>query len=753
MSDKQISKLLDRLSEASEHHFETENVCIGFEQYLELIRRNPALVQNAFSRMYAMLQSFGTRTIRLGESELLRYNLFDDPFDRGLNAVYGIDLNLEELIAFFQSAADNSSLSHRILILHGPKGSAKSTIVNLFKRGLEEYSKTAKGSFYTLDWSEKDKFLGFAEGSNTLNQKYNVTVCPINEEPLHLLNRLLRDVPDGVDLEPHYEKWLGQKLQGDLCPFCNEHYNLLREQHKGNLRKVLEEVRVKKTSISRANRVGIGVIDNLMEEDIQGLVGYAVDTLPDGARPAHLRRKEFFLDGEMNVANRGLLEVKEIFRGVSKYGLSQKLKRLMSASQEHIVKPGNCPEMEVDEVLIGHTNPLQYDMLLSLEDDAFNSRLITYDIPHLLIANEEAKIYQKEFNHTVYPKVHFSPHLFRCIAGFAVMSRLTDDIVEKDSATTAIAGLKGRRHSLEIRKEYESQRYDADLIYDKYRCYNGDTLKVGGRQLDVRATMIVATKNGEGLGIGFDPRYFQNLLSFVLMNDICTVHTERCSHDKCIDPLLAMDAIRANINEDKGQTAEKLDNYLSFLEKLTKEYYGFLIEDVEQAMGLGDLEKNQVLERYLRELTRAIKKESSRDRFSQKDLPANGEFLDKIESYLEDKPEDYRSRLLSLIVDIRDKQGQVQEADSMSWLVARLKVKKPELLTAVKRYLEDYQGDFVIKLRKAMRSLAEVGKVAPEDLDTFEDFRNRLIEHQGYCGHCADKIVALYAREVLPKTN
>lgn len=752
-----VRELLAVLSDSSERNFEETNVILPYDDYLSLIPRHGNVAQNAFKRMYNMLNHFGTRKILIGDVEVVRYKLFDDPFDAGANAVYGIDINIENIVAFFRSAAENSSLSHRILILHGPKGSAKSTIVNLLKKGLEEFSKHENGEFYTLDWGERGKFLGFEGSEDTAQTKYNLNVCPMNEEPLHLLARMLKDHPNGDRLREEYEHALGISIEGDLCPFCNERYNIVRDRCRGNIEKVLDAVRVRKLQISRNNRVGIGVIDSMMEEDVQGLVGYAIDTIKETSTPYRNRGKEFFLDGEMNVANRGLLEVKEIFRGVSKYGLSQKLKRLMSASQEHVIKPGNCPETEIDEVLIGHTNPLQFDILLSLEDDAFISRLITFDIPHLLIAGEEAKIYQKEFNNRVYPGIHFSPHLFDVMAGFAVMTRLTDDLIEKNDQDQRLRVVKGRRNSIEIKKEYEAKRYDARSIFEKYRCYNGDIMRVGDKPIDVVHTMMQSARNGEGLGIGFDPRYFQNLLSFIIMDDTASIFHRNAPnsgktppngnpYEKCVTPLLVQESIRLNIREDKGIAPNKLDNYLTFLELLNEVLRQFIVDDVESSMGLGLNERKAVLDRYLREISKLVRKETQKDRFSMEDKAADLELLEKIESYLPRKPSDYRSQVLSVMTDLSPDLAKLLDAERLPFILEKFRQKKPELLVAIRDYLEDFNGEQVRSLRRAMQQLVEFGKVATEGEEAFSRFRSGLIEHYGYCEHCVDIAIAYYAR-------
>ena len=53
----------------------------------------------------------------------------------GRDAVYGIDQSLTHLVDIFKSASRNYGTERRVILLHGPVGSAKSTIVRLLKKG------------------------------------------------------------------------------------------------------------------------------------------------------------------------------------------------------------------------------------------------------------------------------------------------------------------------------------------------------------------------------------------------------------------------------------------------------------------------------------------------------------------------------------------------------------------------------------------------------------------------------------------
>ena len=123
-----------------------------FEQYLDIVRENPRVTRNAWQRMYDMVLTYGTEEYVEFKKRITRYKLFDDPIDHGKDAIYGIDVHLMKLVQVLKSGARGYGPEKRVLLLHGPVGSAKSTIVRLLKKGVEQYSRTDEGALYTFEW-------------------------------------------------------------------------------------------------------------------------------------------------------------------------------------------------------------------------------------------------------------------------------------------------------------------------------------------------------------------------------------------------------------------------------------------------------------------------------------------------------------------------------------------------------------------------------------------------------------------------
>src|SRR6187551_1165300 len=152
----------------------------SFEEYLTMVRDRPQVTRNAFQRMYDMVISYGTEEYIDNKKKLIRYNFFRDEIDEGKDAVFGLDIPLMRLMNVLKAASEGYGPERRVILLHGPVGSSKSTIARLLKKGLEHYSATAEGALYTFSWVNlKDTGLAGTEVDSFDS--------PMHEEPLRLI--------------------------------------------------------------------------------------------------------------------------------------------------------------------------------------------------------------------------------------------------------------------------------------------------------------------------------------------------------------------------------------------------------------------------------------------------------------------------------------------------------------------------------------------------------------------------------------
>src|SRR5437588_8111011 len=145
----------------------------SFDEYLDIIREHPEVTRSAYQRLYDMILSHGTEEVYELKEKVTRYKFFNDFAARYGEEIYGLDRPLMQLVNTFKSAAKGYGTERRVLLLHGPVGSSKSTIARLLKKGLQDYSKTDPGMLFSYYWK--------SEGPHGREK------CPMHEEPLHLV--------------------------------------------------------------------------------------------------------------------------------------------------------------------------------------------------------------------------------------------------------------------------------------------------------------------------------------------------------------------------------------------------------------------------------------------------------------------------------------------------------------------------------------------------------------------------------------
>jgi serine protein kinase len=178
----------------------------SFDEYLELVRQNPRVTRNAYQRLYDMILSHGKTEYMDNKKKLIRYHFFSDETNGGRDAVFGLDVPLMKLVNVFKSAALGYGTEKRVILLHGPVGSSKSTIVRSIKNGAERYSRTPQGALYTFSWLPDGEVVK------------EPTPSPMNEEPLKLIPRDWRDKVF-PDLCPRDSGFTIPEL-GELNPSC-----------------------------------------------------------------------------------------------------------------------------------------------------------------------------------------------------------------------------------------------------------------------------------------------------------------------------------------------------------------------------------------------------------------------------------------------------------------------------------------------------------------------------------------------------
>jgi serine protein kinase len=636
-----------------------------FADYLDLVRQDPRVARTAYQRLYDMIISYGYEEYTRNREKLIHYNFFDDPFEEGKDAVFGIDKPLMDLAQIFRSAAHGYGTERRVILLHGPVGTAKSTIVRLLKKGLEAYSRTEDGRLYTFYWQPHD------------GERMD---CPMHEEPLHLIpeefrTAVLDELNAGREGHDHIH------IKGDLCPACRFMYNQLLEEAAGDWTKVVEQVRVRRILLSEKDRIGIGTFQPKDEknQDATELTGdinyrkiaeYGSDSDP----------RAFNFDGELNIANRGLVEFIEILKLDVAF-----LYDLLTASQEHKIKPKKFAHTDIDEVILGHTNEAEYRRLLSNEYmEALRDRTIKIDVPYNTRFADEVKIYMRDFNQRRVIGKHIAPHTVELAAFWAVLSRLEEP----------------KRAGLTLAQKL--------YLYDgrSLPCFTEDS---------VIELQDEAKKEGM---FGISPRYIQDKISNALVGEY-----ERA----CLNPFMLMRELEHGLKHHSLITSEEeRKRYRELLAVVRDEYDEIVKNEVQRAITADEEAIKRLAANYIDNLKAYTQRQKVRNPYTGQDEAPDERLMRAIEEKIEipdSRKDDFRREIMNYIG------AMALDGKQFTWDA------NERLRRALELKLFEDQKDS-IKLTSLVSNVLD-----SETQEKIDVVKSRMIKNQGYCDICATDVL------------
>ncbi|MBU0905439.1 PrkA family serine protein kinase [Paenisporosarcina quisquiliarum] len=509
-----------------------------FSDYLAIVKERPEVAQTAHSRVYNMIKSAGVTE----EDGQKRYQFFG-------NEIFGLETALERLVEeYFHPAAKRLDVRKRILLLMGPVSGGKSTLVTLLKRGFEKYSRTDEGAVYAIKG------------------------CPMHEDPLHLIPHELR--------KDFFEEY-GIHIEGSLSPL-----NAMRLEKEYGGR--IEDVRVERIFFSEDKRVGIGTYtpSDPKSQDIADLTG-SIDfsTIAEFGSESDPRAYRF--DGELNKANRGMMEFQEMLKLDEKF-----LWLLLSLTQEGNFKAGRFALISADELIIAHTNETEYHSFISnKKNEALHSRIIVMPIPYNLKVSEEEHIYEKMIKESDMTHVHIAPQALRTAAIFSILTRL------------------------------ETPKKQGIDIVKKMRLYDGENVE-GYNQLDVEE--LKKEFPTEGMH-GIDPRYVINRISSAIIR-------------KEVPSINALDVLRSlkdGLDQHASISQEDREKYLNYISIARKEYDEIAKKEIQKAF-VYSYEESAItlMDNYLDNVEAFCNKNKMRDSLTGEEMQPDEKLMRSIEEQI-----------------------------------------------------------------------------------------------------------------------
>ncbi len=600
-----------------------------FADYFEIVKRNPAVAQLAHSRIFNMIMAAGVDVGKRGET---KYNFF-------ANEIFGVERPLQQIVEYFNSGAQRLEVRKRILLLMGPVGGGKSTIVSMLKRGLEGYTRSEAGAVYAI----RD--------------------CPMHEEPLHLIPESLR-----ADFEREY----GIYIEGDLCPRCR--YEL---EHTWEGR--IERVPVRRIAFSEKARLGIGTFtpSDPKSQDISELVG-SIDLSTIGEVGSESDPRAYRFDGELNIANRGIMEFIEMLKADERF-----LYVLLTLSQEQNIKTGRFSMIYADEVVVSHTNENEYtSFAANKKSEALQDRIILVRVPYNLRVSDEVRIYEKLLHQSALQNVHIAPHTLRVASIFAVLSRLEP---------TKKAGMS---------------------LMKKLKIYDGEDVE-DFKSKDLKELQEESVREGMD---GISPRYIINRLSGALVREGVT----------CINAIDALRALRDGFEQHTSINREQRDHYMNLIAEARKEYDELAKKEVQRAFVYSFEESARtLLNNYLDNVEAYCNKQKLRDPITEEEVEPDEQLMRSIEEQIgvsDNAKKAFREEILIRISSLARRGMQFD-------------------YTSHERLKEAIEKKLFADLRDVVKITTSSKTPDPEQLRKINDVVDRLIRDHGYCPVCANELL------------
>tara|TARA_R110002074_G_scaffold203660_2_gene371791 strand:+ start:4130 stop:6064 length:1935 start_codon:yes stop_codon:yes gene_type:complete len=518
----------------------------GFlKEYLQLLEKNPDITVLAHKRLYkqilgeglTILDETNDRCNKLFNGESVKvYDYFSSQF-------FGMERPLEKVMRFLHSAAMKGEESRQVLLLLGPVGAGKSALIEHIKAALE-----ACDPIYIL------------EG------------CPINEEPLHLIPRTLRN---------EFEEMYDIKIEGDLCPICR--HRLIKE-FEGDYTKFP----ISQTSFSVRGRKGVGVVPPMdpNTQDTSLLIGSEdiskLDLYPEDDP------RVLSLNGAFNVGNRGIVEFVEVFKNEIEF-----LHTMITATQEkNVPSPGKQAMIYFDGVILAHCNEAEWNKFKSEHtNEAILDRIVRVNIPYSLEFDQEVKIYQKLIDRSDF-NYHIAPHTLEIAAMFAVLSRL--------KASNKVDPLT------------------------KMKIYNGEEIVEKGLIKKVDIKDLREEVEDEGM-TGISTRFIMKAIDAALAD----------STKNMITPISIRDALIKQVKEQVVSVDDR-KYFLQFLQKpLHEEYLSLLEKEITKAFVTAyDEQAESLFNNYLDHAEAYVNNTKVKDRVTSEDMEPDEKFLQSIEEQI-----------------------------------------------------------------------------------------------------------------------
>lgn len=634
-----------------EARFQRGRRVLSFSEYLDLFASDPIRYARDASRyLRDCFDHYGTTAVEHPWGKFTRWKLFDLVWDpsQAHHALIGQEQVQEEIYRSISNFV-REGRPNRLVLLHGPNGSAKSTIVGCVMRGLENYSTLDQGALYRFNWvfpSSKTLrgSLGFGQKDQAGSQVGTYAHLPddqvdakllveVRDHPLFLIpiderQKLLeRLTKNGTQLNEGFSDWI---MRGELSHKSQVVFEALLSSYHGSYTEVLKHVQVERYFISQRYRTGAVTIGPQLSVDAQErqiTMDRSLASLPASLQAVTL----YEAGGELVNAAGGVLEFSDLLKrplDAFKYLQLSIETGEVALTQQNVLL--NC-------VMMGSANELHLDAFREHPEFAsFRGRLELIRTPYLRSAIHEQKIYDTH----VVPHIrrHVSPHATEIAAQFAVLTRMRKPNTDKYSRalSNALSGLT----ATEKMDLYASSKVPERLETDAQK-----VLRAGIREVFEESDSYPIYEGR----IGASPREIRGVL----------LDAAQSTQYRCLSPLAVLDELE-QLSQRKSEfewlqqdmQAGGYHDVKLFRETLFSRLLTVWEQELYASSGLvDDQQYDDLFERYVQHVSVWVKKERIRNRVTGEYEEPDENMMRELERLLDVKggAEDARKQMISAI--------------------------------------------------------------------------------------------------------
>lgn len=418
---------MDWLEEVNNHE-ERKNQILSFDEYMDLFDKNPMRELRTTSMYLKDMFDF------YGKEEDGGFSLFkkDHPGSPAVAGQVRVQQKIYQNLVNFSEEGFNN----KFILLVGPNGSSKSSIIKKVMKCSEDYSHRDEGAIYTFSWifpienyvkgslglSSKQVHKHMDSFAHLEDSEINAIIAselkdhPFLLLPLNTREKIIEKVA-GKDPDLLQSLKLTYLYNGDLCKRNRQIFDALLNNYKGDYAMVFKHIRVERYFIDKRYAVSAATIEPQLHVDArlqQITMDKRLGSLPPSLQSLNL----FSLNGEIVLANRGILEYSDLL----KRPLDTFKYLLMTMETRSVNLQGILTELDI--FFIGSSNEVHFAAFKQHPDfNSFKGRFSFLKVPYLLDYKEEQSIYLDQISN-VTEKSNFEPHALEILCIWAVLTRM-----------------------------------------------------------------------------------------------------------------------------------------------------------------------------------------------------------------------------------------------------------------------------------------------------------------------------------------